>query len=130
MRRRQPVGMIDDEGGGRALQGQDPGRPDGHVRGRRNDVVLMLGAHDAECLLRHVKRQLPSLLDAPPAAVVLDLSGMSRLSSGAVAALLWVGGACRNRGIPVRLRDVPAGGAMTLRRAGMGTALALDEAGS
>lgn len=102
--------------------------PPGHPpQGRRGDVVVTLGTHDPERLLHHVKQQLPSLIDTPPAALVVDLSGMRRLSSGAVAALLWMGCACRTRGIPVRLREVPPGGDATLRRTGVGMALALDE---
>lgn len=109
-------------------EGQRSVPPGPHLQGRRGDVVVMLGPHDPERLLRHVKHQLPSLLDTPPAALVVDLSGMRRLSSGAVSALLWMGCACRRRGIPLRLREVPPGGVTTLRRTGVGIALAIDEA--
>lgn len=109
-------------------EGQWSVPPGPHLQGRRGDVVVMLGPHDPERLLHHVKQQLPSLLDTPPAALVVDLSGMRRLSSGAVSALLWMGCACRRRGIPLRLREVPPGGVTTLRRTGVGIALAIDEA--
>ena len=122
--------MIDDDAEDQALDRQRSAPPDHHAQGRRDDVVVRLGLGDPETLLRHVKQQLPSLLDTPPAAVVVDLSGMRRLSSGAISALLWMGCTCRRRGIPVRLREVPRGGVTTLRRTGVGIALTLDEARS
>ena len=92
----------------------------------RDDAVVVLDAGHAEDLLRDLRRQLASLLDDPPSAVVVDLSRLGHLSSGAVSALLWARGACRPRGVPVRLRNVPPGGVATLRRTGLGAALSLD----
>ena len=86
--------------------------------GTRDDVVVLVGPGDRECVLDAVKQRLPLLLDPPPAAVVVDLSGMTRLTSEAVAALLWTGATCRKRGVPVRLRHVPPGGATTLAEPG------------
>ena len=75
--------------------------------GTRDDVVVLVSPRDRECVLDAVKQRVPLLLDPPPAAVVVDLSGMTRLTSEAVAALLWTGATCRKRGVPVRLRHVP-----------------------
>jgi anti-anti-sigma regulatory factor len=97
---------------------------------RRTDLVVRWGPASPEGLLSDVKEQLPSLLDTPPRALVVDLAGMTRLSSGAVTALLWAGGACRSRGVPIRLRHVPRAGVATLRRAGLGTAIELKAADS
>jgi anti-anti-sigma regulatory factor len=80
-------------------------------------------------VLSAVKQRVPVLLDPPPAAVVIDLSGMTRLTSETVAALLWTGATCRKRGVPVRLRHVPQGCATTLSRTGLRRSLALGEAG-
>ena len=99
-------------------------------RGPREDVVVRWGPRDPESLLRDVKAHLPSLLDTPPRALVVDLAGMTRLSSEAVTALLWTGGACRSRGVPVRLRHVPRAGAATLRRAGLVPSIELEDADS
>lgn len=96
----------------------------------RTDLVVRWEAGTPESLLSDVKAHLPSLLDTPPRALVVDLAGMTRLSSGAVTALLWAGGACRSRGVPVRLRHVPRTGVATLRRAGLGRAIELKDAGS
>ena len=99
------------------------------VRRQRVDVVVLVGPRDRECVLDLVKQRLPALLDPPPTAVVVDLSGMACLTSGAVAALLWTGATCRKRGVPVRVRHVPPRGAAILRRTGLSRALALGEAG-
>jgi ABC-type transporter Mla MlaB component len=99
------------------------------VRGHRDDVIVLVGPSDRECVLDVVKKRLPSLLDPPPSAVVVDLSGLARLTSGTVAALLWTGATCRKRGVPVRVRHVPARGDEILRRTGLSLALALGEAG-
>ena len=95
----------------------------------RNDVVVVVSTRDRDCVLSAVKQRVPVLLDPPPAAVVIDLSGMTRLTSEAVAALLWTGATCRKRGVPVRLRHVPQGCATTLSRTGLRRSLALGEAG-
>ena len=105
--------MVIDDGGGRG-------------RGQPDEVVVLVGVRDRERILEAVKQRVPSLLDPPPAAVVVDLSGMARLTSGAVAALLWTGATCRRRGVPVRVRHVPPRGAAVLRRTGLSSALALD----
>jgi anti-anti-sigma regulatory factor len=98
--------------------------------GGRRDVVVRWSPQDPESTLDEVRKRLPLLLDAPPTSVVVDLSAVPRLSSGVVAALLLMGETCRRRGVPVRLRHVPPGGAATLRRTGLSSALALEEAGS
>jgi ABC-type transporter Mla MlaB component len=91
-------------------------------------VVVLVSPRDRECVLDAVKQRVPLLLDPPPAAVVIDLSGMTCLTSEAVAALLWAGAACRKRGVPVRLRHVPQGCATTLTTTGLSHSLALGEA--
>jgi ABC-type transporter Mla MlaB component len=108
----------------------EDGKPVPHrLESTRDDVVVVVGPRDRECVLDSVKQRVPGLLDPPPAAVVLDLSGMTRLTSEAVAALLWTGATCRKRGVPVRLRHVPQGCATTLSRTGLRRSLALGEAG-
>lgn len=114
---------------GRSATGQP--RPDVQrqvVRRQRDDVIVLVRPSDRECVLDAVKRRLPSLLDPPPSAVVVDLSGLARLTSGTVAALLWTGATCRKRGVPVRVRHIPARGDEILRRTGLSLALALGEA--
>lgn len=121
--------MTNDEIGRPASSGQP--RPDVRqqaVRGRRDGVVVLVGPHDRECVLDTVKQRLPDLLDLSPTAVVVDLSGMACLTSGAVAALLWTDATCRKRGIPVRVRHVPPRGDAILRRTGLSRMVELDEA--
>jgi ABC-type transporter Mla MlaB component len=111
------------------MTNEDDGMTVSHcLDGRREDVVVLVSPRDRECVLDAVKQRVPLLLDPPPAAVVIDLSGMVRLTSEAVAASLWTGAACRRRGIPVRLRHVPHRGATTLRRTGLSRSLALGGA--
>lgn len=120
--------VIDDS----ARRGQEQPRTDvwQHWRqGRREDVVVLVSPGERDGVLDAVKRRLPLVLDPPPAAVVVDLSGMTRLTSEAVAALLWTGVTCRKRGVPVRLRHVPQQFATTLSRTGLSRSLALGEAG-
>lgn len=97
-----------------------------HLYTPHDDAVVVLHPGQAGDLLGDLRRQLTSLLDDPPSAVVVDLSRLSHLSSGAVTALLWVRGACRPRGVPVRLRNVPPGVVATLRRTGLGAALSVE----
>lgn len=98
--------------------------------GHRDAVIVLVSPRDQKGLLDAVKQRVPLLLDPPPAAVVVDLSGMVRLTSEAVAALLWTGATCRKRGVPVQLRHVPARGASTLRRTGLTHSLAMGEVGT
>jgi hypothetical protein len=121
--------MVDDETGP-AVPGGLGADPLHHLSGRRDDVVVGWGPTHPEDLLGDVKERLPPLLDVPPRTLVVDLGGMTRLSSGAVAALLWTGVACRSRGVPMRLRHVSRAGVATLRRAGLVAALEVDGPGS
>ncbi len=102
---------------------QDP------LEGQREGVLMLVSPGERDDVLGAVKRRLPWVLDPPPSAVVVDLSGMTRLTSEAVAALLWTGATCRKRGVPVRLRHVPQHFAPTLIRTGLSRSLALGEAG-
>lgn len=122
--------MSVNETRGAVLDRHRPDSEDHHSQARRDAVVVVWGPCMSESLLGEMKERLPLLLDTPPAAVVVDLSGMTRLSSGAVAALLWVGGVCRRRGVPVRLVHVPRWCVRTLRDAGLRAALAPDEVAS
>ena len=120
--------MVNDENG-RPVSGQ----PLQDVRQqvaqcRRADVVVLVGRDDQGSVLDAVKQRLPALLDPPPAAVVVDLSGMACMTSGTVAALLWTGATCRKRGVPVRVRHVPPRGDAILHRTGLSRALALGGA--
>lgn len=95
--------------------------------GPASDAVVRLEVRDEHDLVRVMKQELPRLLDVPPQALVVDLSSLHRLSSGAVTALLWAGNACRRRGVSIRLQHLPRGGVRTLERTGLGAALPLRE---
>jgi ABC-type transporter Mla MlaB component len=89
----------------------------------REPVVVVLQDRSASDLVDDLRQRVPGMLDHPPRALVVDLSRLPRLSSGAVAALLWLRGFCQPRGVAVLLRLPPRGSSTTLRRAGLdGTA--------
>ncbi|WP_107771484.1 STAS domain-containing protein [Nocardioides sediminis] len=92
----------------------------------REDVVLVLDTMDPRDPIRDLRRRVPPLLDAPPPALVVDLSCLTALSSGAVAVLLWLRETCQSRGVDVRLRHLPRGGGATLRRTGLADTLLVE----
>lgn len=83
--------------------------------------VPRLGQAEA---LEEMRRRLPGLLDASPRSLVVDLSTTTRLSSGAVVALLGIRGACAPRGVRLQVRQPPVRAGATVRR--LGAALCLD----
>ena len=81
----------------------------------------MLQMHDADLMrvLDDVERGLDSLLDRGPRTLVVDMSGVARLSSTTIAALLWVRRRCAARGVDVVLHEASTRHLAMLRRIGL-----------
>ena len=88
----------------------------------------MLQMHDADLMrvLDDVERGLDSLLDRGPRTLVVDMSGVARLSSTTIAALLWVRRRCAARGVDVVVREASTRHLAQLRRIGLRDAPALQ----
>lgn len=71
---------------------------------RRNDVTVLhlAGRFDTHEVVRF-KRQLDQALGAPPARVVLDLSGVNFIDSAGLTALIQVLRRCRQEGGDLRI---------------------------
>jgi anti-anti-sigma regulatory factor len=89
-------------------------------------AVLPLRDAGLMLVLNEVELRLDSLLAGGPRVLVVDLSGVRRLSSTTIAALLWVRRRCSERGVDVlvcgasrrqvdMLRRIGLGGSRTLR---------------
>lgn len=76
-------------------------------------------------VLDDVERGLDSLLERGPRTMVVDMSGVARLSSTTIAALLWVRRRCAARGVDVIVRGASPRHRALLRRIGLRGAPAL-----
>ncbi len=92
------------------------------------EVVLELGDTDLMSALRGLRRRLPPLLDEAPGTLVVDMSGLTQVSSATVAALLWVKRRCRSRGVVVMLRQPSPRSLDLLRRTGLHGSLPVESA--
>lgn len=90
------------------------------------EVVVVLRDVDSASSPGDLRHRLAPVLERGSATIVVDLSGLSRLSSGAVGTLLWMRAACIPRGVGIRLRHLPRGSHATLRRTGLASALRME----
>jgi anti-anti-sigma regulatory factor len=93
------------------------------------ELVMALEEDGRERTVGGPDRRLPRLLDDGPSHLVVDLSRLDRLSSGAVRALLHIHEQCRSRGVAVMLRRPSRRSLGVLRRAGLLAALPVERAG-
>jgi anti-anti-sigma factor len=84
-----------------------------------NDVVTV---HFVDAGLMHmldaVQIRVETLLETAPRLLVVDLGGLARLSSTAVAALLWVRRRCLARGVAFAVTNPSRRTATVLERIG------------
>lgn len=91
-----------------------------------SDLVVALRDGTPEgwgCRPRH---GLPPMLDRGPSRLVVDLSGVRRLSSGGVGALLQILDRSRRHGVDVVLRRPTRRSLVTLGRSGLLAALPVE----
>lgn len=91
-------------------------------------AVLALGDSERALTIGALRGRLGGLLDAGPSTLVLDLSGIQRLSSEGVDGLLWLHRRCAGRGVQVLLREPSRNSVDLLRRAGLLRALPIEGA--
>lgn len=91
-------------------------------------AVLPLCDGGRELNLDALRRRLAVLLEAGPVTLVLDLSGVPRLSSDGVDRLLWLHRRCAGRAVRVVLREPSRDSVDLLSRAGLLGALPIERA--
>jgi anti-anti-sigma factor len=89
-------------------------------------VVVLLRDGDLGRALVDLRRRLATVLERGPATVVIDVSGVTQLSSTGIAVLLWVKRRCAVRGVRVVLREPSRRSIDLLRRTGLLGALAIE----
>lgn len=86
-----------------------------------DDVVVPLSDRTVREALHDLRWRLEEILAGGPAAVVVEVAGLTRLSSVTVAALLWANRRCVTRGVRLYLSDPGGRLASQLRCAGLDT---------
>ncbi|WP_246051215.1 STAS domain-containing protein [Nocardioides guangzhouensis] len=89
-------------------------------------AVVLLGDGDLGRALGDLRRRLATVLERGPATLVMDLSGVTQLSSTGIAVLLWVKRRCAAREVGVVLREPSRRSVDLLRRTGLLGALAIE----
>lgn len=93
-------------------------------------VVIWLEDGGLTPVLDSLDGQLDAVLEAGARSLVLDMSGLERVSSTTVAALLWTRRRCSSRGIEVSLRHPSRRCLDALARTGLLDVLAVDPGNS
>ncbi len=88
-----------------------------------HDVVIVLDDRALPNGLTRLRQVVRDAFLDGGARVVVDVSGLHRLSSGTVAALLWANRHCAQRGGVVVLRNPSENSLGLLRRTGLGDVL-------
>lgn len=109
-----------------------PGAPvhggvDANPSSTNHEIVVQLSDADVAYALRELIRRLPALLSCGRGTIVIDVSGMTQLSSATVAALLWIRRRCRSHGMVVVLRHPSRKSVEMLRRTGLQGALPVEQ---
>lgn len=99
-------------------------------RRRGDEVVVTLRDRDVWQALGELRLRLDSLLAAGPATLVIDIAGVTQVSSAMFAVLLRVKRRCLARRVDVVLRQPSRRSVDLLRRTGLLTALAIESPGS
>lgn len=111
---------------GRRPWRRDSSQPGSHSRpddpaGPAATGTVVVGLLDTGLVdvLEDLQSHLEAALEQGPHTVIVDLSALTRLSSTAVAALLWVKRRCAARGVTVMMRDPSPDCAAALERIGL-----------
>jgi len=97
-----------------------------HFVGARHDVVIVLDERTLPAGLSRLRCVVRDAFLEGGARVVVDVSGLQRLSSGTVAALLWANRHCHQRGGLVVLRSPSESNLDLLRRTGLADVLQVE----
>ncbi len=84
-------------------------------------MVVPLSDRTVREALHDLRWRTEEMLADGPEAVVVEVSGLTRLSSATVAALLWAKRRCTSRGVRLLLTDPDDALAGQLHRAGLDT---------
>ena len=106
--------------------GEGSRTPTGRSRGsvyyvREECVVVPLSDRTVREALHDLRWRCEEMLADGPGAVIVEVSGLTRLSSATVAALLWAKRRCASRGVGLLLVDPDDALAGQLHRAGLHT---------
>ena len=94
--------------------------------GTDTEVVVPLHDDDWGHALGDLRRRMTAALERGPSTLVIDVSGVTRLSSTGIALLLWVRRRSAARGVRVVLREPSRPNVDLLRRTGLLGALAIE----
>ena len=95
---------------------------------RGETVVIMLSDDTLLATLADLRWRLGALLESGPSTLLLDLSGVRRLSSATIAVFLWVRKRCSVRGVHLVVRRPSRRSIDVLRRTGLLSTLVSDDA--
>lgn len=91
-----------------------------HVQGcHADEVLVVLDDHALPAGLGRLRHDVGTALTRATPRVVVDISGLDRLSSATVAALLWANRHCVHRGGAVVLLNPSSSSLGVLRRTGL-----------
>jgi anti-anti-sigma regulatory factor len=79
-------------------------RPSPDVAGGRRVAVVPLRGSSLPQVLGDLDRRLGEAFEGGPRTLVIDMTGVGRVSSTTIAALLWTKRRCSSRGVEVQLR--------------------------
>jgi anti-anti-sigma regulatory factor len=99
-----------------------------HVAGSP-DVLVVLDDGTAGQGLLELRGRLGEVLSAADSRLVVDVSGLDKLSSAVVAALLWSKRTCLARGVAMSVRGAAGNNLSLLRRAGLSQTLEVRQQG-
>lgn len=109
--------------GGRSELSGQPSASSSCIVMRLDDNALRQGVAD-------LRWRLPQLLAGGHPTLVIDISGVERISSTTVAAILWVKRRCRGRRVRVVVRDPSRRSLEQLRRTGLMDAFDIESSES
>jgi anti-anti-sigma factor len=96
---------------------------------RDNSAVVPLSDQTLRDGIHDLRWRLEEMLADGPSALIVDVSGLSRLSSPTIAALLWAKRRCTARGVRVTLSHPDQAMVGLLHRAGLDDVLEIQPPG-
>lgn len=97
-----------------------------HAANEIRDVVVQLDDESLPTGLTELRQVVRHAFLDGTTCVIVDISGLQRLTSGTVAALLWAKRHCQQRGGTVVLRAPGESSLGLLRRTGLGDVLHVE----
>jgi anti-anti-sigma regulatory factor len=100
-----------------------------HPTSQQRTVVAVLDDEAVAQGLSDLRSRLSDVLSAGDARLVVDVSGLDRISSSVVAALLWAKRKCLARGVDVVVRGSAGQSLGLLTRTGLAAVLDVEDEG-